>query len=100
MGWLSGNEPVEPKKGAAPKLKTPPSAATSQYPLPSGLTAAATIGWTRWMEPAEPWKEALPTLSTPPSPATSQYPSPAGPDEPATPDAGRGMTAAATAYPA
>ena len=30
MGWLSGTEPVEPKKPASPKAKMPPSRAASQ----------------------------------------------------------------------
>jgi len=33
IGWSSAVAPVEPKKPASPKLKIPPSAATSQYPV-------------------------------------------------------------------
>ena len=32
------------KATAVPKLKTPPSEATSQYPAPSGVVAMPTIG--------------------------------------------------------
>jgi hypothetical protein len=37
-------EPVDPKKVASPKLKMPPSDATSQYPSPDGVAAIPTIG--------------------------------------------------------
>src|SRR6267143_2092300 len=41
MGWLRWIEPVEPKNLALPKLKIPPSEATSQYPLPGLLPGGA-----------------------------------------------------------
>lgn len=44
MGALSGLPPIEPWKAASPKEKTPPSDATSQYPLPSEDAAAPTNG--------------------------------------------------------
>ena len=72
------NRPVEPQKCASPKLNTPPSAATSQYPLPLGFVTAmpnrpATLSL---MLPVEPWKRASPKLNTPPSHAINQYPWP------------------------
>ena len=36
--------PVDPKKEASPKLKMPPSEATSQYPCPDGVAASPTMG--------------------------------------------------------
>ena len=36
--------PMDPTYGASPKLNTPPSAATTQYPLPTGSEAMATAG--------------------------------------------------------
>ena len=44
MGLFRRSDPVEPKKPASPKLKMPPSEATSQYPPPSGVAAMPTIG--------------------------------------------------------
>ena len=44
MGTLSWRAPVDPKNPASPKAKTPPSAATSQYPPPDGVAAMPTIG--------------------------------------------------------
>jgi hypothetical protein len=32
IGWFSFTAPVDPRNGASPKLKIPPSEATSQYP--------------------------------------------------------------------
>ena len=46
--------PVLPWNLAVPKLKTPPSAATSQYPPPPGTTAMPTIGWLSAMLPVLP----------------------------------------------
>ncbi len=43
-GALRRSAPVDPKKRASPKLKIPPSPATSQYPLPDGVAAMPTIG--------------------------------------------------------
>jgi hypothetical protein len=61
IGWLSRMLPVDPKKPALPKAKTPPSAAVSQYPVPGpvvpvpgGTAAMPTIGWLRAMAPVEP----------------------------------------------
>ena len=44
MGALRCMPPVEPKNEASPKLKMPPSAATSQYPCPDGVAAMLTTG--------------------------------------------------------
>src|SRR4051794_19563539 len=44
MGWFSFLPPIEPRNGAEPYEKTAPSAAVSQYPLPSGAMAIDTIG--------------------------------------------------------
>ena len=71
MGAVRAIPPVEPKNLASPKQNTPPSAATSQYPPPSGVAAMPTIGAVRAIPPAEP-KKAAPKLNTPPSAATSQ----------------------------
>ena len=46
--------PAEPSKPASPKVKMPPSAATSQYPLPSGVAAMPTIGALSTMLPVLP----------------------------------------------
>ena len=54
MGALSGVPPIEPRKGAVPKLKMPPSDATSQYPVPPCAAAIPTTGWFRCMDPVEP----------------------------------------------
>src|SRR5947199_2784296 len=76
MGLLRRIDPVEPKNLALPKVKIPPSVATSQYPLPSGVDAIPTIGLLSLIDPAEPKNLALPKLKMPPSEATSQYPLP------------------------
>src|SRR5437867_11320390 len=39
--------PLEPRKGASPKAKIPPSAATSQYPAPLGVAAIPTTARAR-----------------------------------------------------
>jgi hypothetical protein len=36
-GLFTLSDPAEPRNPASPKLKMPPSAATSQYPLPLGV---------------------------------------------------------------
>ena len=59
--------PMEPKKPASPKLKMPPSDATSQYPLVLGVTPMPTTGWLRRMLPVLPQKLASPKSNTPPS---------------------------------
>src|SRR6267378_7344474 len=76
MGLLRWIDPVEPKNVALPKAKIPPSVATSQYPLPSGVPAMPTIGLFSLIDPVEPRNVALPKLKIPPSEATSQYPLP------------------------
>ena len=72
MGLLRATEPVEPKNCASPNEKMPPSEATSQYPLPSGVEAMPTIGLLRVMPPVEPKNCASPKEKMPPSEATSQ----------------------------
>ncbi len=72
MGELRRMSPVEPRKDASPKLKMPPSDATSQYPAPDGVAAMPTMGWLRRSAPVEPRKAASPKLKMPPSEATSQ----------------------------
>ena len=71
-GALSLRLPVEPQNPASPKLNTPPSAATSQYPRPSGVAAMPTTGALSLRLPVEPQNPASPKLNTPPSAATSQ----------------------------
>ena len=63
---------MDPRKVASPKLKMPPSAATSQYPWPSGAAAMPTIGASSVLPPMDPRKGASPKLKMPPSAATSQ----------------------------
>jgi|GEM_PF-2825403 len=48
--WL----PIDPLKVASPNAKTPPSLATSQYPLPLGVAARPTMGLFRTELPMEP----------------------------------------------
>src|SRR5262245_57701985 len=74
MGRLSLTAPVEPKKRASPKPKTPPSEAVSQYPAPEVVGATPTIGWLSRRPPVEPRNGALPRAKTPPSAPTSQAP--------------------------
>src|SRR5437016_9753676 len=52
----------------------PPSEATNQYPVLSGLAAMATICFWRGTFPIEPWKPAVPKLKMPPSRPRSQKP--------------------------
>ncbi len=54
MGWLRRTAPVEPKKRASPKVKIPPSDATSQYPAASGVKVMPTIGAFSRMPPSDP----------------------------------------------
>ena len=72
MGWLRRTLPVEPWKPASPKVNTPPSLPTSQYPPPSGVAAMPTMDWLRRVLPREPWKGASPKVNTPPLGLTSQ----------------------------
>ena len=51
---------ADPSKAAVPKLKMPPSAATSQYPPPPGPGAMPSMGSLSRMEPVEPSKDASP----------------------------------------
>src|ERR1700722_6891917 len=44
IGALRATLPKDPANAASPKVKTPPSAPTSQYPPPSGVAAMPTIG--------------------------------------------------------
>jgi hypothetical protein len=45
---------ADPRLGASPKLKSVPFFSTSQYPLPSGVTAMPTIALGSFLEPVEP----------------------------------------------
>src|SRR4051794_8198591 len=63
---------AEPRNGASPKVKRPPSAAASQYPPPSGVLAMPTIGEFSFISPVEPKKGAPPKENTPPSEPTIQ----------------------------
>src|SRR2546422_10208997 len=90
IGWLRRMAPVEPKKAASPKAKTPPSVAVSQYPSPEGVASMATIGWLSRRPASEPSDPALPKAKTAPSEPAIQYPGElarpapgeAGPEEP------------------
>src|SRR5438445_12910062 len=53
-GARRGVLPSEPANGASPKVKMPPSEATSQYPFPLGVAAICTIGWLSRIPPVEP----------------------------------------------
>lgn len=60
--------------------KMPPSLATSQYPLPSGVDAIPTMGRFRWVPPIEPSKSSPTKASSrkaSPTKASSQKKSPA-----------------------
>ena len=54
IGLFSGLPPIDPWKAASPKLKMPPSDATSQYPSPSWVAAMPTIGLFSGLPPIEP----------------------------------------------
>ena len=56
----------------SPKLKIPPSDATSQYPFPVKVGVMATTGRCRGVPPMDPWKAAVPNEKMPPSDPTSQ----------------------------
>jgi hypothetical protein len=45
---------MDPKNEASPNEKIPPSEATSQYPLPSGVEAMPTVGALRSIDAADP----------------------------------------------
>ena len=64
--------PVDPKNLASPKVNTPPSDATNQYPPPSGVAAMPTTGLFRTIPPVDPKNLASPKVNTPPSAATNQ----------------------------
>ena len=64
--------PIDPKNEASPKLKTPPSDATSQYPVLEGVTAMPTTGAFNRVPPMEPLNGAAPSAKTPPSEAAIQ----------------------------
>ncbi len=53
-GALDGPPGEAPRKGASPKLNTPPSFATSQYPLPPGVGDMPTMGMASGLPPIEP----------------------------------------------
>jgi hypothetical protein len=72
IGEFRAMLPVEPWKRASPKVKMPPSDATSQYPRPVGVVAMSTIGRLSGRAPCEPRKGASPNAKIPPSAAASQ----------------------------
>src|SRR4051812_37101102 len=76
IGLASRRPPMDPRNGASPKLNTPPSEATIQYPRPVGVAATPTIGWFRWRPPLDPKKPAPPTGKMPPARATRREPGP------------------------
>jgi hypothetical protein len=51
---LSLDSPAVPENCASPNVKMPPSLATNQYPLPSGVGAIPAMGLFRWREPVDP----------------------------------------------
>ena len=63
---------MEPRKGASPNVKMPPSVATCQYPRPDRVAAMPTTGRFSRTLPMEPRKGASPNVKIPPSPATIQ----------------------------
>ena len=67
----------EPRNGAPPKLNTPPSTPTSQYPPPDRALMPV-IGATRCSPPSDPAKCASPKAKTLPSAATRKYPAEEG----------------------
>src|SRR6185437_2393101 len=67
-----------PWKPASPNEKTPPSAATIQYPLPDGVAAMPTTGLARATPVRSPKKAALPFGYTWPAESAIQYPEPVG----------------------
>ena len=60
MGCLRGRPPSEPKKGAVPKLKMPPSEATRKYPAPFGPVIMPMTGLFSTRLPVLPWNCASP----------------------------------------
>src|ERR1700677_1404329 len=65
IGALRRRLPVDPWKLALPKLNTPPSDPTSQYPPPPGVAAMPTIGSLRCWPPMEPRKGAVGPVPAP-----------------------------------
>src|SRR2546421_248928 len=88
IGALSLGPPVPPRKTASPKAKTPPSAATSQYPRPVAVPAIPTTGRFSRRPPVEPKKPADPKAKTPPSDAASHVPPSAAVGATGAPDTG------------
>ena len=74
---LSALPPIEPRNGASPKLKMPPSDATSQYDLPRGRRHADD-GRVERLATHGTEETGVAELKMPPSEATSQYPLPSG----------------------
>ena len=54
MGATSFWPPIDPRKGASPKLNTPPSLATNQYPLALAVATMPVIGELRCWPPSDP----------------------------------------------
>jgi hypothetical protein len=69
IGLFSARPPVEPQNWALPKVNTPPSDATSQYP-PVGSVAEPTIGFCSDTAMVSPSNAAPPKVMTPPAAST------------------------------
>ena len=68
-GALRWSAPAEPWNVALPKVKMPPSEATSQYPPSPRVSAIPTMGAFRCVPPMEP-RNGSQNEKTPPSEAT------------------------------
>jgi hypothetical protein len=77
-GAFIGVPPIDPSKGALPNENTPPSAAASQYPLPSGVVAIPTTAALRVLVVSPPSGTASPHPSTPPFELVTKNPFPVG----------------------
>src|ERR1700722_5874251 len=78
MGLLSLTPPIDPWNPALPKVNTPPSEATVQYPWPLApdrvmVGAMPTMGCASLIPPIDPSKPRPPKANIPPSDATVQY---------------------------
>src|SRR5438270_840181 len=69
---------ADPSNVPSPKVKIPPSRATSQYPWPDGVVAMPTIGWLRRVPASDPRFGVLPTGITAPRLVAAQARAPPG----------------------
>ena len=72
--------PIEPSNGALPNENTPPSEATSQYPLPSGVAAIPSTGALRAFVVSPPNGTASAHPMTAPFELVTKNPFPVGVD--------------------